>query len=293
LIADYPSIVASAQAAADRLVNSAWGQKLHLADQFSATQLTEKVTAGASDGLHFFIASLRTLVEAGTHSVLIFIFAILMLASREHIFRCGQKILAQFEGIEAASLLSAISNLIEKFLLTKLIVIGIVSIASVAVLSLLGLRYAFLLGVMTGVLTLLPEVGFVLGLVPILIVGIATGHTLASHALIQCSLIAIHLVEANWITPKLVGRSLNLNILATFIGLFAGGLYWGVWGMLLSIPVLGVMRIVFSAIPTMQPWAELLSERDDSKLKFQLMSPAMRQRMLATLLANVRRRKPS
>ena len=60
-----------------------------------------------------------------------------------------------------------------------------------------------------------------------------------------------------------------------------------------GIPVLGVMRIVFSAIPTMQPWAELLSERDDSKLKFQLMSPAMRQRMLATLLANVRRRKPS
>lgn len=278
LMQDYPAIAASAHRELLRLAHTSLGQRLHLAQQLSMSTLTERLSNGAGEGIQFFVHSLRTVFEAGTQLVLILLFAVLMLASREHLFRSGKRILSQFESIEAGKVLEAVTTLIEKFLLTKMVVIGIISLLSFGALQLLGLKYAFLLGAMTGVLTLLPEVGFIIGLLPVILVAAATQHSLTSHALILASLFLIHLVEANVITPKLVGRRLNLNILSTFVGLFAGGLLWGVWGMFLSVPILGVMRIVFSATPTLQPWAELLSEREDKQLAMQLMSRPFRAR---------------
>lgn len=288
LLSDYPSIVASVQKSLTQLAGTTWGQKLHLQEQLSVSTLTERLSQGASEGIQFFVHSLRTLLEAGTQFVLIFLFAILMLASRVHIFRSSKRILANFESIEAGNLLEAVTDLIEKFLLTKLIVIGIVGLLSFGLLQVFGLRYAFLLGAMTGVLTLLPEVGFVVGLVPVIAVAGATGHSWGSSTLIVGSLIGVHLIEANVLTPKLVGKSLNLNVLATFLGLFGGGLLWGVWGMLLSVPFLGVLRILLSTAPTLQPWAELLSEREDRQLTFRLMSKTFRARLMKTLLEKAR-----
>lgn len=272
LVQDFPAIMASAQKSADSLAQTSWGQKLHLSQQLSMTSITERVTNGAGESVQFIMHGLRTVLEAGTQLVLVFLFSILMLASKDHLFRSAKQILSQFEGIEAGRLLEAVTQLIEKFLLTKMIVIVIVSALTFGVLQILGLKYAFLLGVMTGVLTLLPEVGFVIGLVPVAIVAAATGHSVASHIAILSSVVVLHLIEANWLTPQLVGRKLNLNVLSTFIGLFGGGLLWGVWGMLLSVPILGVMRIVLSASPSLQPWAELLAEREDKQLARQIRS---------------------
>jgi putative permease len=293
LLQDYPTIVAQFQKWFVSFSDSEIAKSLHLSEKLTMPALTEHLTQGAGEGIQFMVKVLRTAFEAGTESVLIFLFAIIMLASRKHLFVSGEKILARYENIEAGKVLEAVTSLIEKFLLTKLIVILIVGLLSFGVLQVLGLKYAFLLGMLSGVLTLIPEVGFAVSLLPVFVVAASTGHSLLSHGLIFGCLIVVHLIEANILTPKLVGKNLNLNILATFMGLFAGGLLWGVWGMLLSVPILGVLRIIFLAAPSLQPWAELLSEREDRQMMLGLMSKSLRYDRMKNLLLKVNQSKLS
>ena len=117
------------------------------------------------------------------------------------------------------------------------------------------------MGSFLGVLTAVPAIGFIIGVIPPLLVSLANGFGLFKTGAIFLALVVVSIIEGNYMTPKMVGGSLNINALAVFVGLFAGGLIWGVWGMFLSIPVLGILRIVFHAAPALQPWSELLAER--------------------------------
>jgi hypothetical protein len=71
------------------------------------------------------------------------------------------------------------------------------------------------------------------------------------------------------ITPKWVGHRLKLNFLATYLAFFAGGLLWGAWGMILSVPLLGLIRIACIASPTLRPWAFALGAGDDWSNQFE------------------------
>lgn len=288
LISDYPAIVTTLQKWAADLANTPWGQRLHLNRQFTFDAVVSHIGSGAGEGVKILAHGLRTILEASTEGLLILIFAVIMLASRDHVYESCEKILVRFETIEAKNLLQAVTEMIEKFLVTKLLVIAIVGVFSFFFLQVLGLKYAFLLGMITGILTLIPEVGFAISLLPVAVVAIATGHSFGSILALLGSMVVVHLIEANVFTPKLVGKKLNLNILSTFVGLFAGGLLWGVWGMLLSVPVLGIMRIVFSASPALEPLAFFLSEKEDKQLGLGLMSKALRAERVKLLLSRTR-----
>lgn len=284
LLGDLPSIMASLQRWIVDLSATSLGQKLHLDERLTFEALTEQVGNGAGASMKFVAHGLKTAVVAGTEASLILIFSVVMLASRKHLYVSAGKILAQYESLEAAKVLEAVTSMIEQFLLTKLVVIAIISVLSVIALQLLGLKYAFLLGMMTGVLTLIPEFGFVVSLVPVTIVAIATGHSGLSTFVILCAMFVVHLIEANVFTPRLVGKRLNLNTLSTFVGLFAGGLLWGVWGMLLSVPVLGILKIIFSSTATLEPWAFLLSQKEDRQFGRDLMTKAFKAERVRRLI---------
>jgi predicted PurR-regulated permease PerM len=288
LVADYPAIVEALQTWIKHLGETSIGMQLHLTEHLTMAALAEQLGNGAGEGMKAMALGLRTALDTGTETVVIFLFAILMLASRKHLYLSGEKILSSFESIEAASVLGAVTNLIEKFLLTKLVVIAIVTVLALLILQLLGLKYAFLVALITGLMTLIPGLGFGVSLALTLVVAMATGHGALSVVVIIGSMGAVHLLEANVLTPKLVGKKLNLNALATFVGLFGGGLLWGVWGILLSVPLLGILRIVFSAAPRLQPWAFLLSAHEDRQLGLELMSRSFRAERLAVLLARTK-----
>lgn len=238
-------------------------KRLSLSSSLTLPALLKSMRAGAGQGIRVVLTGLGTFVTVGTEAVFTIIFAIMMLAARNHLRHSSERIIAQLKNAESAKFVDDIISLVEEFLLGRLIVIVIISALSFVVLILFGISYSFLLGAAIGVLTLLPEVGFIVSLIPIVIIAVAAGHSALFVILLLASLTLIHLFEANILTPKLVGHRLNLNILATFVVMFAGGLLWGVWGMLLGIPFLAIVRIACNASPSLQPWAELLSERND------------------------------
>ncbi len=269
LVLGLPTITKGLNGVLEKLSEMPSVQSLHL--PLTLSELSDRLASRATEGISALLIGLRAFLETGTQVVLVLIFSVVMLASREHLRRSAEGILAQFENLESARMLDEVTAMIEKFLMGRLIIAVIIGIGSIVTLRLFGSGYSFLLGFFIGIMTVIPEIGFLISLVPVIAVSIASGHSILYMTSLSVVLFIIHTVEGYLLTPLLVGTKLNINALAIFIGLFAGGLMWGVWGMFLSVPILGILRIAFSAAPTLRPWGELLAEKEDRALPIRLM----------------------
>jgi predicted PurR-regulated permease PerM len=70
--------------------------------------------------------------------------------------------------------------------------------------------------------------------------------------------LAIHTVQGNLIVPWLTGKTSRMNPVAVFIGVLAWGWLWGVWGLLLGIPILMAVKAVCDRVEDLKPVGELL-----------------------------------
>lgn len=126
----------------------------------------------------------------------------------------------------------------------------------------LGLEYAILLGVTAAILNVVPYVGPWLGAIIPALIALLTKDS-AMYVLGVAGVIAItQFLDNNFFTPKVVGSSVKLNPLASIIALIAWGSIWGLMGLILAIPITGMMKLVFDEIPTLQPWGFLLGEEE-------------------------------
>ncbi len=266
LINDFPSIMSALDRMATQLINSPFGQRLHLSRDIDISALIKRLEGSAVQGAHFLISSLSALLGAGSQIALVLLFSILMLASRKHLRTSAEKILTQSMSVKNPNILDDVVKLIEDFLIARILIVAIIAGIDFGVLYSFGIQYSFLLASLLGIMTLLPAIGFIIGVIPPLIFSFANGNGFIKTLILFLCLLFMSIIEGNVLTPKMVGGKLNINALTTFIGLFAGGLIWGIWGMFLSIPILGILRIVFNAAPHLQPWGDLMAEKSSNSV---------------------------
>jgi predicted PurR-regulated permease PerM len=206
------------------------------------------------------LASLKAVFEVGVEFLLVWFFSIVMLASRELIRSAAQALLVVHFGEQRAEVVVDSSvNLIERFLATRLLIM-----AAVVILD-FGLPFAFLMACALGAMTWVPAVGFVIGVIPPLVVSLAEGGSLWKTAALYLCLGVIALINDHWVTPRFLGKSLNLNFFITCLGIFAGDKLWGLWGMFLSVPILGVLRVIFDSIEEYRPYSQVFIQAESKK----------------------------
>lgn len=156
-----------------------------------------------------------------------------------------------------------IAQVTQKYLRGILLDIAILSVLNSTGLLLLGIRHAVLLGVLASVLNIVPYIGVLIGSLFPITMALITKDSIwyAVGAAGVC--VFVQFIDNNFITPKVVGSSVSLNPLATLMILIVGGLVWGVAGMMLFIPVLGMMKVVFDNFPALQPYGYLIGEEKE------------------------------
>jgi predicted PurR-regulated permease PerM len=131
-------------------------------------------------------------------------------------------------------------NYIKGMLLVYLIVGALNSIGLLA----LGIRHAVLFGMLTAFMTIIPYIGIIASaLLPISIAWTTKGSVWYPLGVIGVFSFVQYL-EANVIFPKVVGAQLNVSTWATLVAILAGGILWGVSGMVLFIPFVAILKIV-------------------------------------------------
>jgi predicted PurR-regulated permease PerM len=115
-------------------------------------------------------------------------------------------------------------------------------------------------GILVAVLNFVPYFGPVAGVFVLAAVGLLTFDTLWQALLPPTWYLLLHLLEANLLTPMLLGRRFTLNPVVIFVSLIFWTWLWGVPGALLSVPILASMKVICDRVPAMSSVSELLSQ---------------------------------
>jgi predicted PurR-regulated permease PerM len=108
----------------------------------------------------------------------------------------------------------------------------------------LGVEHAFMFGMLCAIMTIIPYAGIIVSaLLPISVVWLSTGSIWYPIGVIAIFGVVQYL-EANVIFPRVVGEQLNVSTWATLVAIIAGGVVWGVSGMILFVPFVAILKIV-------------------------------------------------
>ncbi len=154
-----------------------------------------------------------------------------------------------------------IQYVVKKYLIGLLIQMSLVSLLVFICLSLIGVKYSLLLALITGVFNVLPYVGIFSSMLIISILTFATS-SLTHVVLVILALIIVHMIDSNFIVPKIVGSKVKVNSLFAMLSIIIGEIVWGISGMFLAIPILAIAKIVMDRIKELKPWGFLLGEED-------------------------------
>jgi predicted PurR-regulated permease PerM len=213
----------------------------------SAPPILVRDAGSLADFLMHGLGSLTTIVFSLSFIPFLVYF---MLADREPLTRRTRELFPREHRETVGQILVDIERMLRKYLIGNAIVAAILSAATILVFLLVKLPYPIVLGVLSGMLTIVPYLGLVLALLPGAIVGIVSFETPVPFITLVASVTAIHLIGVNYLTPRFVGGEVHLNATASTAALLFFVWLWGGMGLLLGIPILSVLKCILENIPS-------------------------------------------
>jgi predicted PurR-regulated permease PerM len=140
------------------------------------------------------------------------------------------------------SLLREIDEVVKGFIVGQFLVSLIVGILAAIALSILKVDFAILIGLITGVLNIIPYFGPIAGAVLAILVALFRSPWTAFWALI--ALVVIQQIDALFLSPNIISYKVRLHPALVILALFLGGVFWGILGMLVAIPIVAALKAV-------------------------------------------------
>ncbi len=157
-------------------------------------------------------------------------------------------------------ILLEIDRQIEAFLMVQLFTSTVVAIVTWIAFRALGVEQAAFLGLLAGLFNSIPYFGPVIVSGGTAVIAFLQFGTIPQALLVSAVSLVITSLEGFLLTPWLTGRAARMNAVAIFVGLLFWGWVWNVWGMLLAVPMLMVIKAVCDHVEDLQGVGELLGE---------------------------------
>ena len=154
--------------------------------------------------------------------------------------------------------LDEITGQIQRYFHVQLATSALVGVLTGLALWGLGLENAAVWGIVAGVLNMVPYVGSLVTAVASGAVAFLQFGSSNMALLVAGASLVIHTIVGNIITPWLTSRASRMNPVAVFVGLLAWGWLWGVWGLLLGLPILMIVKAVCDRVDDLKPVGEFL-----------------------------------
>jgi predicted PurR-regulated permease PerM len=223
---------------------------------------TNEYLADAKAGIKPLLGqTLGTVAGSMATVFLLPIYTFLMLYYKTLILNFLYEIFAEENAQEVSTVLRQVRGAIQSYMYGLLIEGAIVASLNTIALLILGVKYAVLLGVLGAILNVLPFIGGILAALLLMIVATITKDGYNTQIGVAISYIVIQFTDNHFLIPYIVSAKVRINALISVVVVLLGGAVWGLSGMFLSIPFIGVLKIIFDRIPEMQPWGRLLGDK--------------------------------
>ncbi len=130
-----------------------------------------------------------------------------------------------------------------KFVGSQVIDAFIVGILTTIAMSIMGVKYAPLLGFMIGLFNIIPYIGAIIAVAIAIIITLITGG-IGQAILMAVIVIILQQIDANIINPRIIGNSLEISPLLVILAVTVGGAYFGIIGMFLAVPVAALIKLI-------------------------------------------------
>jgi predicted PurR-regulated permease PerM len=142
------------------------------------------------------------------------------------------------------SIIYEINIILKKFIRGQLIEASFIGIMSVIFLSLLGINFALIIGIVSGIVNIISYLGSFIGLILALMVGIIQFKTFVITIKIIIVYIIIYLLDNNFVQPLVVGRKINLGPVTMIFAILVGGKICGFLGIIFAVPVMAIFKTI-------------------------------------------------
>ncbi len=222
---------------------------------------TSNVLASGTTVVGVTLVSLSSLI---LFLVFTFIYTLFFLTYRSLIMQFLVSVFLEKNAEVVHDIIEQVQQILRKYIIGLFIEMCIISVVVCIVFWALGIKYAVLLGLITGLFNIIPYIGIFTATAISVLITFATAAVAGKILMVVITLVIIHLVDSNILLPVIVGSKVKINPLITVLGVVLGEMIWGVSGMFLSIPVIAVLKIIFDRVESLNPWGILLGEEDKS-----------------------------
>ena len=161
--------------------------------------------------------------------------------------------------IDAARFITNLNRMIRGFVAGNLIVGSVMAVATTLVLWSLGIKGAIPLGIVSGLLNLLPFLGLIAALALPLAAALLQFNTLIPFVVILLTILFLHVVSASLLIPKFIATRVSIGPVAATVGILFWGWLWGVMGLLLAVPLTAFIKLVADLHPSLCHLSNMLA----------------------------------
>ena len=257
---DLPAIQDQALKNVDTLevyIEDKFGIPVERQDLFLRQSIENLITSSGSILQNLVSATAGTVVKFALIPVYVFF----LLFYRNKFKAFFLKLVPPDKHSKAELIIWEISSVTKRYMVGVVIVILILCVLNSVGLLIIGLKYALLLGILSAIMNFIPYFGTLIGgAIPLTFALLIEGSIETAFYVVILFLI-IQFTENNILTPNITGGQVSINPFMTILSIIIGGMIWGLPGMFVSVPFLGMFKIICDHVEKLHPISYLLSTK--------------------------------
>jgi predicted PurR-regulated permease PerM len=244
LVTGLPALLKNLRTELSELSRYRWYQQFGVAKLIAKLKvepatILPKILGGFSSGVPSLIGSVAgTVISVITIPVLLFY----MLKDGERLVPAVQRVFPDKYQTEISTVFTRMSSTLSHYIAGQAIECLFVGSFTFIGYLIIGMPYAFLLGFIAGVVTIIPYLGPYIGIAPALMVALTQGWS--KVVLVIVVVLIVQQTDGNLIYPNVIGRSLDIYPLTIIVLLLVAGNLWGILGTILAVPAYAVGKTI-------------------------------------------------
>ncbi len=211
--------------------------------------------------ISYLISSISSLVS---NAMMVFVYMMFIFIEQKYMSVKIQKLVPEEKSNKKFWILvKKIDGNMKTYITVKTFISLATALVGYTIMTAVGLQYAMFWALLLFIMNYIPTFGSIISSLLPMAFAVIQFKTALPIAIVCIGLIFTQLFFGNYLEPKILGRTLNLSPLIIIISLVVWGMIWGVVGMFLCVPIMSLIMVALSTIPSTRKIAVLLSENGE------------------------------